>query len=101
MGGFTSAEFCVSLRGMTRTEAIATITRKLASFDDERVQAVADIVDEMDEASAAPIRGLSDREMKLLEQSKADFAAGHSFSHSEMIALLDDELARLGVPKSK
>ena len=50
-------------------------------------------------ASTLP-RPLSGRELALLEQSKADFAAGRSYSHAEMIALLDEELARLGVPKS-
>ena len=101
MGGFTSAEFCVSLRNMTRTEAIATITRKLASFDDERVQAVADIIDEMDELPAEPVRPLSDREVGLLAQSKADFAAGRSYSMEEVIAHLDAVLTPLGVPPFK
>ncbi len=86
---------------MTRTETIATITRKLASFDDERVRAVADIIDEMDEPSAAPIRGLSGREVGLLAQSKADFAAGRSYSMEEVIAHLDAVLTPLGVPPFK
>jgi hypothetical protein len=86
---------------MTRTEAIAKISEKLASFDDERVQTVAEIVVEMDELSATPIRALSERESTLLAQSKADFAAGRSYSHEEAIEMLDDLLAPLGVPRSR
>jgi hypothetical protein len=86
---------------MTRTEAIATITRKLASFDDERVRAVAEIVDEMDELPATPVRPLSDREAALLAQSKADFAAGDSYSMDEVIAHTNAILAPLGIPPLK
>jgi len=86
---------------MTRTEALATITRKLAAFDDERVQAVAEMVAEMDEPPSVPVRPLSEREMALLEQSKADFAAGRSYSMAEVIAHLDAALAPLGVPPYK
>ena len=86
---------------MTRTEAIATITRKLATFDDERVQAVAEIVDDMDELPAAPLRPLSDREAGLLAQSKADFAAGRSYSMDEVIAHTKAVLGPLGLPPFK
>ena len=84
---------------MTRTDAITMITAKLAAFDDARVLAVADIVKSMDEIEQ-PLRQLSSRERALLEQSKADFAAGRSYSLEESIAMLDERLAPLGVPKS-
>ena len=85
---------------MTRTEAIAVITQKLASFDDERVLAVAEIVDDMAAATGA-VRELTPRELTLLDQSKADFAAGRSYSHDEVIDYLDAHLASLGVPKHR
>ena len=86
---------------MTRTQAIAEITRKLASFDEERVLEVADIVADMDAQPSKPIRALSDREAALLAQSKADFAAGRSYSLAEVIAHTDAVLAPLGVPPHK
>ena len=86
---------------MTRTEAIATITRTLASFDDEQVLTVADIVAEMDGPPAKPIRALSEREAALLAQSKADFAAGRSHSLAEVITHTDAVLAPHGVPPHK
>jgi hypothetical protein len=86
---------------MTRTEAIATIARKLATFDDERVQAVADIVEDMDVVPETPLRPLSEREAGLLAQSRADFAAGRSYSMDEVIAHTDAVLGPLGVPPFK
>lgn len=86
---------------MTRTEAIATISAKLASFDDERVLTIAEIVAGMDGPPAKPVRRLSDREAALLAQSKADFAAGRSYSLAEVIAHTDAALAPLGVPPHK
>ena len=79
---------------MTRTEAIALITTKLASLDDERVQAVAEIVADI-AADAAPVRSLTARELQLLEQSKADFAAGRTYSIDEVRAHSDDFIGSL------
>ena len=84
---------------MTRTETIARITSTLSSFDDERLSEVAEIVQNM-EAPPPPLRKLSERERGLLEQSKADFAAGRTYSHEEIIAMLDDRLALRGVARS-
>ena len=84
---------------MTRTEAIATINAKLASLDDERVLTVAEIVDDIT-AGDSPLRQLTARELALIEQSKEDFKTGRSYSHDQMIAMLDARLAPLGVPKS-
>ena len=85
--------------GMTRTEAIAVINAKLATLDDERVQTAAAIIDDL-AAGSNPVRALSPRELALLAQSKADFAAGRSYSHDEITAMLDERLALRGVPKS-
>ncbi len=84
---------------MTRTEAIAVITAKLASLDDERVQTVADMVQSMQD-DVKSVRRLSTRERALLEQSKSDFSAGRSYSLEESKNFVDGRLARRGVPKS-
>ncbi len=84
---------------MTRAQAIAVIHAKLATLDDARVQAAAEIIGDL-AAAASPVRVLSPRELSLLAQSKADFAAGRSYSHDEITAMLDERLALRGVPKS-
>ncbi len=84
---------------MTRAQAISIITARIAELDDEAVQAVADLVQSMPHAEP-PLRALSDRERTLLARSKADFAAGRSYSHEEMVAMIDERLALHGVPKS-
>ena len=82
---------------MTRTEAIALITARLASLDDDRLQTVADIV--QDYASTTLQRPLSDREKSLLDQSRDDFAAGRTMTMDQLIDDLDKELGPLGVPR--
>ena len=84
---------------MTRTEAIAIITAKLADLDDARVQTVADIVQSMQD-DVKPLRQLSARESALLDKSKADFSADRTYTIEESKAFADEHLARLGVPKS-
>lgn len=79
---------------MTRTEAIATINAKLASLDDERVLAVAEMVDEI-AADSSTVRDLTPRELALLDQSKADFAAGRTYSIDEVRAHTDDLIRTL------
>ena len=85
---------------MTRTEAIAVITAKLADLDDERVQAVADIVQSMDMPDDLP-RELTERELALIEQSKEDFKAGRTYTLDEARAVTDKFLATLGVAPSR
>jgi len=83
---------------MTRTEAIAVINAKLASLDDERVLAVAEIVDDIAAdtgADTGAVRELTARELTLLEQSKADFAAGRTYSIDEVRAHSDDFIRTL------
>jgi hypothetical protein len=82
---------------MSRTEAIALITAKLASADDATLQSVADQL----ESAGKPRRDLSARERALLKQSREDFKAGRTYSLEECIAYLDEKLAPLGVPKYK
>lgn len=76
---------------MTRTETIATITAKLASLDDEQLRAVVEIVDAGTTERA--VRQLTARELALLEQSKADFAAGRTLTVAEARARTDAHLA--------
>jgi hypothetical protein len=84
---------------MTRTEALTAINARLSSLDDERVVAVAAIIDEIAADGVLP-RALSARERDLLEKSKADFKAGRSLSHDEIVAMLDERLAKRGVARS-
>ncbi len=76
---------------MNRTEAIAIITAKLASLDDERLMTVVDIVQEMAEPAAAPL-DLTDEERAAIERSKEDFKAGRTYSsdqyHAEMTTFM-------------
>ena len=46
-------------------------------------------------ADAAPVRSLTVRELQLLEQSKADFAAGRTYSIDEVRAHSDDFIRSL------
>lgn len=85
---------------MTRTEAIAAITAKLASLDDGGVSTVADFIDGI-ATSQQPIRPLSPREMALVEQSKADFSAGRTYSQKESEAYVDAALAARRAGRAK
>jgi hypothetical protein len=78
---------------MTRTEAMTIITAKLASLDDERVQAVAEIVEDI-AAGDGMVRQLTAAELALVEQSKADFKAGRTLSIDEARARTDAFLAQ-------
>ena len=73
---------------MTRAQAIAAINAKLSSLDDERVQAVADIVDDIAADGDLP-RALTARELALIEQSKEDFKVGRVVSQEEYRAEMD------------
>lgn len=75
---------------MTRTETIILITQQLAAADEATVLTVADILAEQQN----PIRALTPRELELVAQSKADFAAGRTVSLDECMANVDAELAR-------
>jgi hypothetical protein len=76
---------------MTRTEALAIITSKIEALDDERVIAVADLVQDMANP-VAPTLGLTDTERAAIERSKEDFKAGRTYTgeqyHAEMTAFM-------------
>ena len=87
---------------MTRMQTIEQITAKLATLDDERLQAVAEMIEGMDDAESVLPRALTERELALIEQSKEDFKAGRIVSQDdyrvEMDAFLSQRRAKL--PKS-
>ena len=94
---------------MTRTEYIDLITARLASLDEKALAAFARLAADADHVAALagllpeddqPLRPLTPRELALLERSKEDFRAGRIFTSAEVRASLDDDLARLGVPRS-
>ena len=85
---------------MTRTQALAIISAKLASLDDEHVMTVAEIVQSIDAGHELP-RELTDHELTLIQQAKEDFKAGRSYSLDEARALTDQVLAKRGVAPSR
>ena len=80
------------MNNMNRAEAIATINAQLADADDETVEAVAGYINTWNEGRI--VRPLSERERGLLEQSKADFAAGDTLTLDEFMARTDALFAR-------
>ena len=78
---------------MTRTEAISVIADKLASLDDEGVLSLAEHAEDL--ADARAVRSLTERELALIEQAKADFTAGRTYTMEEARALSDAFIAGL------
>ena len=78
---------------MTRTQVIAIITAKLALLDDERVMAVADIVQDMARPREV-VLDLTDADRAAIERSKEDFKQGRTYSndeyHAEMATFMAD-----------
>jgi hypothetical protein len=85
---------------MTRTEAIAIIERALPIADEKALAAAATLLQSAQAELSSLPRRLTARELELIEQSKADFAAGRTMSSAEARASIDETLAALGVPKS-
>lgn len=77
---------------MNRIETIATINSQLATLADEHILTVAGIIQSLHQ-SEPPLRRLSERELDLIEQSKADFREGRTHSLSEARAAVDAGLA--------
>jgi hypothetical protein len=78
---------------MTRTDAIVAIAEKLASLDDEGLQSLAEHAEDL--AEAGVVRRLSERELTLIDQAKADFAAGRTYTIEEARELSDAFIAGL------
>ncbi len=85
---------------MTRTEAIAIIEKALPVADEATLAAAAELLQSAQAEPSVLSRALTSRELELIEQSKADFAAGRTLTSVEARASIDDALAALGVPKS-
>lgn len=79
---------------MNRSEAIAVIITQLASLDDERVRAVAGIVQDL-AGSGDLARQLTAEELALIKQSKLDFKEGRTHSSGDARAITAAFLARL------
>ena len=84
---------------MTRKEAIAAINAQLATAPDETVRAIAKLLASVEE-SVLP-RALTPRELALIEQSKADFAAGRTYSPEEAHAYVEARLAERRAARDK
>jgi hypothetical protein len=95
---------------MTRTEALATISAAVAHADGATLAAITDAVTELStlghesvltvadviramKAEQEQSRRLTAREHDLVAQSKADFAAGRTYSTEEAFARIDAGLA--------
>jgi hypothetical protein len=78
---------------MTRSEAITVITSRLASLGDEGLSSLAEHAEDLGEAGA--VRQLTERELALVEQAKADFAAGRTYTMEEARLLFDAFIAGL------
>jgi hypothetical protein len=93
---------------MTRSEAMAIITRTLQAADDATLEAAAahlakiaaptgltvgDVLKAFPSDGVLP-RALTDRELALIEQSKEDFRLGRTRSSAESRAHVVAELAR-------
>lgn len=85
---------------MSRAETIAIITAGLASLDDARLQAVAEIVREAGDSEPLP-RELTAEELRLIEQSKEDFRTGRTLSPAEARARTDHFLALRRAARAK
>ena len=81
---------------MTQKQTIEQITAKLATLDDEQLQAVAEIVQSMHDDglqdSVLP-RELTDEELALIEQSWEDFRQGRTLKLDAAEARTDALLA--------
>lgn len=86
---------------MTRMQTIEQITAKLATLDDERLQAVAEMIEGMEDGESVLPRALTERELALIEQSKEDFKAGRTYTVAEARAYIDEALARRREQRAK
>jgi hypothetical protein len=86
---------------MTRQEAIAAITERLANAPDEIVQSVAKLLDAASSEESVLPRPLTARELALIEQSKADFRDGRTYSPEESRAYVEAGLAERRAIRNK
>lgn len=92
---------------MTRSEALAIITKSLETVDDQTLESAAahlvgqrkpsgltvgDIVEAFATDSVLP-RSFTDQELGLIAQAKEDFQHGRTLSHDEAMARTDAVLA--------
>lgn len=85
---------------MTKSEAIAKITAQLESLDDERVLAVAGIVNEIAAPGGLP-RPLTAAELAAINRSKDDFQDGRTLSAIEARERTETFLIRRRAQRAK
>ncbi len=73
---------------MTRVEAIAIIEGAIPSADEVTLQAAARLLQSAAKTNDALPRSLTDAELVSIEQARADFAAGRTYSSQEVRAHL-------------
>lgn len=78
---------------MTRTEAIAKISAKLHAIEDDDLLVIADLLEHVS-AERLPHRPLTASEEALIEQARADFAAGRTSTPEQSEAFVEAELTR-------
>ena len=83
---------------MNRHDTIASINEQLEQADDETVEAVADYVRSVT-AAAPALRPLSERERRLLAQSREDFKNGEVLTLEDSIARTDALFAKYRAAK--
>lgn len=86
---------------MTRQETIAVINAHLATASEETVRSVAAQLESALAGESSLPRALTPRELALIEQSKADFAEGRTFSPDELQAYLDAAAAERARVRNK
>lgn len=89
------------MNDMTRSEAIAIIERSLPSADEATLSAAAALFQAARPESSVLPRTLTPREMALVEQSKADFNAGRTYTVREARVYIDEALARRRAQRAK
>jgi hypothetical protein len=77
---------------MTRIQAIARITAKLESLDDDQIEELLSHLERLGDPGHLG-RPLSDREKQLVQDAKAEFAAGGGHSLEDGFAMIDARLA--------
>jgi hypothetical protein len=78
---------------MTRKETIAAIHEQLAAASDETIRSIAKVLESANVQDSVLPRPLTSRELALIEQSKADFAEGRSYTPEESRAYIEARLA--------
>ena len=86
---------------MTGSEAIAVTEQSLPSADEATLDAAAELFHDARAGPSVLPRTLTLHETALIEQSKEDFKAGHTYTVTEARAYVDEALARRRAARAK